>query len=96
MKVKSSTVFDILSQLRVNYQRLTTPKNQNNEAPFRSELYSSDQLYKHGVILANSHKLQKHSTKDKLIKRLEDNEKALLEVRNLLVESIRTNKTDLS
>jgi hypothetical protein len=93
MKVKSSTVFDILSQLRVNYQRLTTPKNQNNEVPFRSELYSSDQLYRHGVILANSHKLQKNSTKDKLIKRLDDNEKALLEVRNLLVESIRNNKT---
>src|SRR4029078_11510691 len=30
---------------------------------------------------------------DKLLKRLENNEKTLLEVRNLLVESIRTNKT---
>jgi len=91
--IKSNTVFDILSQLRINYYKLTASKNSANKTPFRSELYSSDQLCKHAIVLAHSHKLQKGRSKDKLIKRLEDNEHALLEVRNLLVETIKTSKS---
>ncbi|MGZ3949014.1 MAG: cyclic beta 1-2 glucan synthetase, partial [Flavisolibacter sp.] len=48
---------------------------------------------RHGKALAQSHQIQKHRSIDKLLKRLEDNEKTLLEVRNLLVESIRAGKT---
>ena len=48
---------------------------------------------RHGKVLAKSHKLQKGHSFDKLLKRLEDNERTLLEVRNLLVESLRADKT---
>src|SRR5204863_2303535 len=51
------------------------------------------QMDRHGNVLAKSHKIQKGYPVDKLLKRLEDNEKTLLEVRNLLVESLRTDKT---
>src|SRR5688572_20595562 len=48
---------------------------------------------RHGKVLAKSHKLQKGYSFDKLLKRLEDNERTLLEVRNLLVESLRADNT---
>src|SRR4029079_2827757 len=92
MKVATSTVSDILSRLRLNFISDHTMRKYEEE-PFRSELYSSDQLDRHGKVLAKSHKLQKDHSFDKLLKRLEDNEKTLLEVRNLLVESIRTDQT---
>jgi len=93
MKVKTSTVFDILSRLRLYFQGGNTLRNYNNEEPFRSELYSSDQMDRHGKVVARSHKLQKHRSNDQLLKRLDDNESTLLEVRNLLVESIRAGNT---
>jgi cyclic beta-1,2-glucan synthetase len=93
MKVTTSTVFDILSRLRVYFQGDTNIRNYDIEEPFRSELYSSDQMNRHGQVVARSHKLMKKNASDQLLKRLDDNEVVLLEVRDLLVESIRTGKT---
>src|SRR5690606_31845139 len=67
-------------------------RKEDHGAPFRSELYSLDQMDMHGVVLARSHKLLHKSSSDTLLKRLDNNEKTLLEVRNLLVESIRDGK----
>src|SRR3954463_4718684 len=92
MKVTTTTVSDILSSLRLNFLSDNHVRKYEEE-PFRSELYSSDLMDRHGKMLAKSHKLQKGRSADKLLKRLEDNEETLLEVRNLLVESIRTDKT---
>ena len=92
MKVNTNTVSDILSKLRINFLTDSVTRK-TGEEPFRSELYSSDQLDRHGKVVAQSHKLQKGLPVDKLLKRLEVNERTLLEVRNLLVESIRTGKT---
>lgn len=92
MKVSSIPVFDILSKLRDYFQGEHEIRKQDHGAPFRSELYSSDQMDMHGVVLARSHKLLHRSSSDTLLKRLDDNEKTLLEVRNLLVESIRDGK----
>jgi cyclic beta-1,2-glucan synthetase len=92
MKVYANTVLDILSQLRAYFLRDTIDHSKNIE-PFRSELYSSDQMDRHARIVARSHKILKRKGPDQLLSRLGDNEKALLEVRNLLVESIREGKT---
>jgi cellobiose phosphorylase len=92
MKVTTSAVSDILSHLRLNFLSDNSLRKYKEE-PFRSELFSSDQLDRHGKVLAKSHKLQKGFSFDKLLKRLEDNERTLLEVRNLLVESLRADKT---
>src|SRR4051794_8620312 len=91
MKVITSTVSDILSLLRLNFVNDNAVRKYKEE-PFRSELYSSDQMDRHGRVLGKAHKLQKSHSVDKLLKRLEGNEKTLLEVRNLLVESIRADK----
>lgn len=89
MKVTTSTVFDILSRLRVYFNAF---RNYESDEPFRSELYSLDQMNRYGKVVAQSHKLLIRNTSDKLLKRLGDNEKTLLEVRDLLVESIRGGK----
>ena len=91
MKVTTATVSDILSRLRLNFLSDNTVRKY--EEPFRSELYSSEQMDRHGKAVARSHQLQKGLPVDKLLKRLESNEKTLLEVRNLLVESIRSGNT---
>ena len=92
MKVTNTTVSDILPRLRLNFLS-DSNASKYEEEPFRSELYALDQMDRHGKVLAKSHKLQKGKSPDRLLKRLEDNEKTLLEVRNLLVESIRNDKT---
>lgn len=93
MKVKTSTVLDILSRMRVYFQGNNSIGNSRNEEPFRSELYNSDQMEIHAKVVARSHKLLKGKSSDKLLKRLGNNEKILLDVRNLLVESIRSGQT---
>ncbi|MDB5257450.1 MAG: glycosyltransferase 36 [Chitinophagaceae bacterium] len=93
MKATANTVFDMLSRLRIYFLRGHAIRNYTNDEPFRSELYNSDQMELHGKIVAGSHKLLKKHAADQLLKRLDDNEKTLLEVRNLLVESIRAGKT---
>ncbi len=93
MKVTASTVFDILSRLRDYFQGATALRDYGHEEPFRSELYGSDQMNAHGRIIAEGHKLQTAKPVDHLLKRLDDNEHTLLEVRNLLVENVRSGKT---
>ncbi|EPR69074.1 Cyclic beta-1,2-glucan synthase [Cyclobacterium qasimii M12-11B] len=61
--------------------------------PIRSELYNSNQIKVHAGIVARYHKLLKGKRNDKLLKRLDDNEKTLVEVRNLLVESIQSGQS---
>src|SRR5690606_14734682 len=67
--------------------------NSRNEEPLRSDRYNSDQMENHAKVVARSHKLSKGKSSDKLLKRLDSNEKILLQVRNLLVESIRSGQT---
>jgi len=92
MKVTASTVFDILSRLRVYFQGAGKVWAYGNEEPFRSELYSSDQLNSHARAVAEKHRLQSVHPPDHLLKRLTDNENMLLEVRDLLVGNIKTGK----
>src|SRR5580693_5780605 len=92
MKGSASTVFDILSRLRVYFLGAANPREHGNEEPFRSELYSSDQLNSHGKAIASKHQLQTARASDHLLKRLADNENTLLEVRDLLVGNIKTGK----
>ncbi|HTI94597.1 MAG TPA: glucoamylase family protein [Puia sp.] len=93
MKITTGTVFDILSSLRTYFLGNDIFRNNGHEEPFQSELYSSDQLTRHGSVLARSHKLMEVNTRDQLLKRLDDNETTLLEVRNLLIESYSSGKT---
>jgi cyclic beta-1,2-glucan synthetase len=92
MKVTGSTVFEILSRLRISLQGNPGPLKEGYEEPFRSELYSSEKMNQYAKVVARSHKLIKHNPADRLLKRLDHNEKTLLVVRNLLVDNIRAEK----
>ncbi|MBW6491711.1 MAG: hypothetical protein K0B15_11025 [Lentimicrobium sp.] len=93
VKVKKASISDILSILRFRNPNSVLLRKSKNQEPFRSELYSSDQMNLHGEVLARSHKLLKNNTHDQLLKRLDENENTLLGVRKLFVDNIRTGKT---
>ena len=48
------------------------------ERPLRSELYSADQMERHGEALAVAHKLRPGRTRDLLLGRLAENEVVLV------------------
>ncbi|MBS1688369.1 MAG: cyclic beta 1-2 glucan synthetase, partial [Bacteroidetes bacterium] len=90
MQVKSKTVHELLSHLRVYFiESDFTRKFANEELPLRSELFNADQLEHHGKYLAHTHKTKKERVPDRLLKRLDANDKILLEVRNLLTDAIK-------
>ncbi|WP_118974289.1 GH36-type glycosyl hydrolase domain-containing protein [Taibaiella koreensis] len=93
IKTTTGTVLDILSRLRKRFQPTDRKNNMGAEEPIRATLYSSGQLNNHGKTIAATHRLLRHKVPDQLLKRLDDNERKLLEVRNALVESIRAGKT---
>ena len=65
-------------------------KYAGEEQPLRSELFSADQMEQHGKVLAKGHVLKPGHSRNRLLKRLADNESLLLEVHNLLTEDIKT------
>ncbi len=89
---KSNTIQDLLSHLGISFPGADLMRKYVNEKPpLRSELYSADQMEHHGKILAASHSLGTDYIPDHLLKRLADNEEALLEVHNLLAETVKSN-----
>src|SRR5690606_9654262 len=93
MKVKSTTVFEMLSRMREYFLKGNSFLNTTSADPIRSELYNFDQMITHAGTVARSHKILKGQRRDKLLKRLDDNQKILVEVHNLLVESIHSGHT---
>jgi cyclic beta-1,2-glucan synthetase len=67
-------------------------KYASDEPPLRSELFSSDQMKRHGKALADSHKLSLGHASDRLLTRLAENEGVLIGARNLLTEAVKTNR----
>ncbi|MGA2028404.1 MAG: glucoamylase family protein, partial [Syntrophobacteraceae bacterium] len=62
------------------------------DPPLRSELFSADQMEHHGKVLAHSHKLSPGRPRDRLLRRLAENEGVLLGVCNLLTEAAKTDR----
>ncbi|MEO5648724.1 MAG: glucoamylase family protein [Ginsengibacter sp.] len=79
--------------MRVYFQGGNSLRKSPDAEPFRSELYNSNQMELHAGVVARSHKMLKTKPVEKLLRRLDNNAKTLLEVRNLLVDSIRSGKT---
>ncbi|MEO6219555.1 MAG: hypothetical protein ABIO81_03940, partial [Ginsengibacter sp.] len=64
-------------------------KYANKKSPLRSELFSSQQMEQYAVKLAKSHKLIEGKSTEQLLKQLAENEDVLLDVHNLLTETVR-------
>ncbi len=91
MQVKNTTIHELLSRLKLVFQENDATKKYANEAPpLRAELFNTYQMEQHGKHLAKTHQVRTaHKSPEWLLKRLADNEKILLGVRNLLIESIK-------
>ena len=62
------------------------------EQPLRAELLSADQMEQHGKILAGMHELKSGRPRDRLLGRLDENERFLLEVHHLLTEDVNADR----
>src|SRR5688500_17629830 len=59
--------------------------------PLRAELFSVDQMEEHGKVLARTHVvLEGTGTRDRLLKRLDDNEQVLIETCNMLMAAVKS------
>src|SRR5512139_1146500 len=58
------------------------------EPPLRSELFSADQMERHGRSLAGAHRLASGRAPDRLLARLDGNEGVLVEVWDLLTAAV--------
>jgi cyclic beta-1,2-glucan synthetase len=91
--LKNASIKDLLSHLRLSLPGDDLMrKYANEEAPFRRELFSADQMAQHGRALAARHQLTGKRTPNELLKRLADNEDLLLEVNDLLTNAIKDNR----
>jgi cyclic beta-1,2-glucan synthetase len=91
MKVYSTAINDSLIRIKRDLFSSSFPKNYaGGEAPLRSELLSAEQMEEHGKALASSHTLGSQNAPDQyLLTRLAENEIILIEVRNIVTESIK-------
>ena len=89
MKSSTYTVNELLLRMKSTFQ--SGSRKYMNEELLRSELFSSDKLGEYGKSLANSHKVVSGKIPNQLLKRLDENESILIEVRNLLVETVKGN-----
>jgi cellobiose phosphorylase len=63
-----------------------------DERPLRSELFSADQMQRHGKTLAGTHQLKPGRPRDRLLPRLAENEAVLICARDLLTEAVKANR----
>lgn len=59
-------------------------KRRDTDPPLRAELFSSEQLQRHAVALAGGHVINPKHGSNRLLQRLEDNERVLLEAYDLV------------
>ncbi len=69
----------------------STTDNGEEKPPLRSELFTEEQLDKYAVLLAERHTLLAKTPSENLLKRLDENEKILLEVHENLTEAVKSN-----
>ncbi|HEX5103792.1 MAG TPA: glucoamylase family protein [Pirellulaceae bacterium] len=63
-----------------------------DELPLRAELFSIDQLERHARTIAASHRLATGRARDKLLSRLDDNERVLIETYDLVTAAADQNR----
>src|SRR5688500_19658866 len=72
--------------------RSSPPARPADEAPLRAELLGAAQMERHGKLLAQAHELRRTPAPDRLLKRLAENEAALVRTCNLLIAATAANR----
>ena len=86
------SIFDRLKlrRLRAFRRRRTAARTRPEQEPaLRSELFSAEQMERHGHILAGQHRLSPHSSANLLLARLDDNEAVLIHTCERLTAATR-------
>ena len=89
MNLRSNTTEGFLKLLKLFFPAGIVSGEDTLDEPLTAELFNSDQMARHSIALATTHVVSKKRVKDKLLLRLADNEMVLLEVRNLLTQSVK-------
>ncbi len=93
MRGRANTIDEILTPILNRFQKETFAREEVSEKPpFRSELFSTEQMEQHAQHLAATHQLSAKDLPELLLKRLAENETILFEVTNLLHDAVRDKK----
>jgi len=93
VRVSGKSILWFLLHRRARFGQTVLERNHaGGEPPLRSELFSRDQMKRHGTALAGSHKLSSGRPSDRLLTRLAENEGVLIGTRNLLTETVKANR----
>jgi hypothetical protein len=93
MRGKTNRIDEILTPILNRFQKETFAREEVSEKPpFRSELFSTEQMEQHAQHLATTHQLSAKDAPELLLKRLAENEEILFEVTNLLHDAVRDKK----
>ena len=93
MKLSSDNIRDTLRHLMARVLgKLPARHSIGDEPPLRAELFSAEQMERHGKTLAGLHRLSSQRAPDQLLARLADNERVLFEACNLLTAAIKANR----
>lgn len=82
----------LLRALPPHVFRANPPRLSAVDVPLRAELFSAEQMARHGKTLAQTHHLSAESGHDTLLLRLEDNEEMLQSACTQLLESVGLNR----
>ena len=81
-----------LQHLKARLGRNGRAKNYAEDGlPLRGELFTADHMKLHGQALADTHQLSSERASNRLIRRLGENERLLIDARNLLTASVKAN-----
>ena len=78
-----------LSSWRTSTGKVDRPDEGADEPQLRGELYNVDQLARHAKVLAGAHTLAKRRRPDRLLARLRENERVLVDAYDLVTEAAR-------
>ena len=93
LKASQQTIFERLLALASRFGRADSfGKYADEEPPLRSELFSADQMEQHGKNLAAAHRLAPGRAPDRLLARLAENERILIDVCDLLTAAVTANR----
>ena len=92
MKLSSKSIRDTWARLWARLRGNGLAPYVGDAPPLRAELFSADQMERHGKTLAGWHRLSLQRAPDQLLPRLAENEDVLLEACNLLTAAVKANR----
>lgn len=89
LKVRATPVSELLLSVPARLRKIRRQSAPiSEELPLRSELFSGDQMELYGGILAASHEVSSSRGTAQLLARLDENEKTLFDICNVLTEAV--------